>query len=434
MQAGLSTKNAPSPKVVVPHYAAGVLFFLVAAVLILIKSESVTQFYFGPDILAVTHLLVLGWITLIIFGALYQLIPVVMEVKLKSELLAHISLYSMILGVLMLSHTFMTSYISGNWEFYTAAVFIGLSVVLFAVNVVLTALKTKQKTVENLFIVTSGAWLLLTILLGIFIPLNTAEGWLPKSNLILLKVHMHIGVLGWFLTLVTGVASKLLPMFFIAHKLKIKFLKASYIGINLGLILLAVALYSENFGALFYTAIVLTATGFGLFIRYNFDAFKARLRKKLDIGMRITVWAFAFLGIALVAGILSAVNLEVLSSVSNSLKMVYGSSLILGFLTSLIFGQMYKTLPFIVWLKLYQDKVGKFKTPMPAAMYSELVAKLHFYTHLSAMFMLFGGMLSGMVILTQIGAVLLVATALLFGFNTLRIIFHKQKLEAIIKK
>ncbi len=433
MHAGLSTKNAPSPWVVVPHYAAGAAFLLLASVFMLLKASSITTNYFGPDILSITHQLVLGWVTIIIFGALYQLIPVVMEVKLRSELLAHISLYSMAIGTLALGHSFLSGYITVSPLFYIAAFLIALSVILFAVNVVLTALQTKQKTIENLFIVTSGIWLLITILLGIFIPLNAALGWLPKSNLALLKVHMHIGVIGWFLTLVVGVASKLLPMFFIAHKLNIKYLNYSYFGVNLGLIALALTLWFESFGVIFYVAAGILALGFFLFVRYVYDAFKARLRKKLDIGMKITVWAFPFLGLALIGGILSALNLEVLSIINNSMKTFYGMSIILGFLSSMIFGQMYKTLPFIVWLVHYQDKVGKFKTPMPASMYSEKVAKLHFYTHLASTLFLFAGIFTGYVWLTQIGASLMILTAGLFGFNTAKIILHRKKLEPIAK-
>ena len=85
MNAGLSTKNAPSPSVVLPHYAAGAIFFLIASILLLFASEDLTRSYIGSKVLGITHILILGWITVIIFGALYQLIPVVMEVKLFSE-------------------------------------------------------------------------------------------------------------------------------------------------------------------------------------------------------------------------------------------------------------------------------------------------------------------------------------------------------------
>ena len=44
--------------------------------------------YYHPRLLALTHVLALGWITLAIFGATYQLVPVVIERPLWSDRLA----------------------------------------------------------------------------------------------------------------------------------------------------------------------------------------------------------------------------------------------------------------------------------------------------------------------------------------------------------
>ena len=60
MQAGLSTKNAPSPSVVLPHYAAGAIFFIIASVLLFFAANDLTLTFIGTKILTVTHLLVLG--------------------------------------------------------------------------------------------------------------------------------------------------------------------------------------------------------------------------------------------------------------------------------------------------------------------------------------------------------------------------------------
>ena len=99
--------------------------------------------------------------------------------------------------------------------------------------------------------------------------------------------------------------------------------------------------------------------------------------------------------------------------------------------TSLILGQMYKTLPFIVWLKLYQDKVGKFKIPMPAHIYSEKVANLHYYTFLVAIFSLLIGIFMKESIIMQISAGAFLITAFLYSYNTFMILFHKEKLEPL---
>ena len=66
--AGLSTKNAPSPSVVLPHYVLGAIAFIVASVLLFFSAEDLTISYIGPRVLSIVHILILGWVTMIIFA------------------------------------------------------------------------------------------------------------------------------------------------------------------------------------------------------------------------------------------------------------------------------------------------------------------------------------------------------------------------------
>jgi hypothetical protein len=94
---------------------------------------------------------------------------------------------------------------------------------------------------------------------------------------------------------------------------------------------------------------------------------------------------------------------------------------------------MYKTLPFIVWLQRYQDKVGKYKTPLPNDMYSEKIANAHYYTSLIALTTLIVGVLLSNIVLIKVSSVLYVITALLYLYNNIVIVLHKEKLEPIQK-
>ena len=431
MQAGLSTKNAPSPSVVLPHYAFGAIVLVVASILMFFGAKDLTLIAFGPKILAITHLLILGWVTIIIYGALYQLIPVVMEVKLYNENLAYISFASMAIGMSMLIYGFWNTYIAANNFVEIGGSLVILSVLLFVINAVGSALKSTNRGVENRFIVTSIVWLLLTVLLGITIILNPIFNLIPRTNFELLEIHLGFGLIGWFLMLVIGVASTLLPMFFIAHKLNKKFLNYSYILLNSGLVLFSIALYFKLNMIITGAFILLMIAGILLFVRYNYDAYKKRLRRKLDIGMKLTVFAFPFLFLALIFGVLSIIDVDPINKMTTQFRLAFGISLILGFFTSLILGQMYKTLPFIVWLQRYQDKVGKFKIPLPNDIYSEKIADYHYYSFAVAIISLLIGVLSQFEIIIQISAFAFFVTALLFSINTFKIIFHKENAEPL---
>ena len=429
MQAGLSTKNAPSASVVLPHFAFGALSFLVAAVLLLFVAKDLTQHYLSPHLLALTHVLVLGWISMIIFGSLYQLIPVVMEVKLYSEKLAISTFILFGSGLIMLSASFWSFTFAHSLWMEIGGGLLLLAVILFAINAIKSAAKTERKTIENTFIVTAVLWLLLTVILGLVIVFNFAFNFLSMSHLQLLKTHAHMGLAGWFLLLVIGVASKLMPMFLIVHKLPTKLLNYAYFLINGGLILLSLAysFYPEIW--LLALSGLLVVSGIVLFLRFNQIAFGKRLRKKLDVGMKLSAMGFIMLALTILLGLISLFRPAFLQSFHMSTDMLYGITIILGFLSSLVLGQTYKTLPFIIWLKKYHSKVGKGKVPLPQELYSDKVANWHFYTYLIGMPILIIGVFISNVTLIQIAAVFIIITAILYNYNVFKILFHKEKVQ-----
>ncbi len=434
MQAGLSTQNAPSPWVVLPHFIFGALSFLLATVvMILYAGDLVLPFHLNSKMLTLTHIMVLGFITMIIIGALYQLIPVVMEVKLYSEKIAKATFYLFAFGVIILIINFWeaTFGVGQNWLWFEiSGTIILVAVLLFLFNTLKSAAKSTIKNRGNIFVKTAIIYLLITVLLAITMIINFAHPFLSVSDTDLLKMHMHLGLVGWFLFLVIGISSKLMPMFLIIHKLPEKRLDSSYYLLNGGLVLLVASLsfYPEQWLLIVSGLIMLAGVLFYLsFIRY---AFKHRFRKNLDVGMKLTAVAFGILAFVLLAGVVSLVVPGMWGLLSIRIEIVYGMSFVVGFLTALILGQTYKTLPFIIWLDKYQSKVGKQKTPLPQELYSDWVATLHMQTFIVGFVMLIAGELTGMVWLIQAAAVLLFITALLYNYNVFKIVLHKEKIEA----
>ncbi|HEY0667451.1 MAG TPA: cytochrome C oxidase subunit I, partial [Sphingobacteriaceae bacterium] len=92
-------QKTTSYKVVLPFYVYGALSFLLACVLLLINTSVIHQHYFQPQTLAITHLMALGWGTMIILGASHQLLPVLIEGKLSSDALAWWSFLFAALGI-----------------------------------------------------------------------------------------------------------------------------------------------------------------------------------------------------------------------------------------------------------------------------------------------------------------------------------------------
>ena len=427
MQTELSTKNAPSPWVVLPHYAFGALAFLAACILLFFTSPDLLQHYLSPRLFTLTHILVLGWITMVIFGALYQLIPVVMEVRLYSEKLAITTFVLFGAGLITLSVSFWTFIFGRSIGLEAGGYMIVVAILLFTINIILSALKTERKTIENTFIITSILWLLLAVIIGIIMVLNFAFQFISVSHLQLLKMHAHIGFIGWFLLLVVGVASKLMPMFLIVHGLPRKLLNYAFFLINIGLLMLSVGYYIFPEIWLLALSGLLVIAGIIAFLRFNYVAFSKRIRKKLDVGLKMSATAFIMLGISVILGVIAVISPDFTATFQIKIEITYGVLIVLGFLSSLVLGQTYKTLPFIIWLKKYQSKVGKTKVPLPMELYSDKIAHYHFYTFVAGIIILVAGILISGVVLIKIGAVLLVITAVLYNYNVFKIILHKEK-------
>jgi cbb3-type cytochrome oxidase subunit 1 len=66
--------------------ALGALVLGIAA--LIAKPDILAMYHYNQWVLATTHIFTLGWITSVIMGAMYQLVPVALETRLYSQRLA----------------------------------------------------------------------------------------------------------------------------------------------------------------------------------------------------------------------------------------------------------------------------------------------------------------------------------------------------------
>jgi len=152
------------------------------------------------------------------------------------------------------------------------------------------------------------------------------------------------------------------------------------------------------------------------------------MRKKLDIGMKLSAIALVVFSLSVVSFILVYFGNGVLGFPAGRIEIIAGILLVYGFFTGLILGQTYKTLPFIIWLFHYQKLVGRQKTPLPADLYSDRLATIHMYSFALSVILFMAGLLFSSEILLELGAVAMVFTSIVYGVNVYRMIFHKKQI------
>lgn len=421
------TKKVPPASVVLPHYAFGALCFFILSLMILFHSESFLGHYFNPALLSITHITVLGWISMVIFGALYQLVPVIMVAELFSNILARITFVLFTIGISLLSYSFAVFNL--GIVIQAAAVIICFSVILFAMNIYLTAKKAEEKNTESDFILASVFWLLVTVIVGTLLVFNFTNPFLNSDHLHYLKLHSHLGFAGWFVLLIMGVGSKLLPMFLLSSvQSKLK-LKIAYYSINTSLIFFfadaVIFLTTER--VVIYFGIALA--GIISFMLYIYEAFKSRARKNLDAGMKHSMLAFVLLIVPLLLGPIITVNIIDDDKHALSVVIVYGISILLGFISLLILGQTFKTLPFIVWLHKYKTPEAKIRQLLPKDMFSEKILKMQLSVFLFSYLLLQAGVIMRQVNSVKMAGALLVFSAILYNINVFKVLMYAIKLR-----
>ena len=416
--AQVSIGKAPANSAVLPFYATGAVMFFVLCVLMVFSSQSFTQHYFTPHLLTMVHVAALGWGTMIIFGAAHQLLPVICEQDLYSEKMASLVWYTLTLGMILLTTNFWN--LTVGWVMIAGGSLIVISATLYLVNVLKTSRINKKYSIQKLFLASSAIWLLFTVIIGLLLAINLKFPFFKQSHLEILKLHAHAGVGGWFLQLITGVSTKLVPMFLLGKSSKDYLLKWAFIFQNVGLILFLADGYFIGISSrvLIYTAIVLIGIIFWLL--YLYDTFKNRLRKRVELLMKHAFLSFLALVLSIV--LLPAVYF----SSGYRWTMLYGTLLFMGWITSIILGKTFKTLPFIIWNDHYKNLSGKVKVPLPKDLYSEKLTIWQFRIFIAAFIVFALGIILQQVIVIRAGAILWVVVAVLYNINVFKLMFHKR--------
>ncbi len=410
---------------VVPFYGYAALSFLAATFALFLSAEHLGLHYFMPQVLAVTHLFTLGWGTMVILGASHQLVPVLLERGLYSNRLALFSFATAATGIPLLVHGFYM--FSFRPPMMAGGILVLLSFLLFFINLWMSFKKAAAKNVHAVFVLTASGWLLFTAVAGLLLIFHIAKPFLPRTALQYLSLHAHAGIGGWFLLLITGVGSRLVPMFLISKYKNVRLLWVLYALINAGMICMLLVEFSILPGIWRLLPVILVAVSVFLFLFYCVQSWRMRIRKKTVDEMKLSFFSFAMMPLAVF--LLFFITGSSLSG-SQMLQwtILYGFLVICGWVTALILGMTFKTLPFIIWNKVYKARAGVSKTPAPVELYSKKIFRAMAVLFISAVAVCSGGLILLHQHLVQAGAGLLVLVAIAYCINVWNLVFHKPRL------
>ncbi len=359
MNRGLATGHAPSFQLIQAHVVLGLAGACLFGAGLVAVAPEMRGHFFQPHFLGLVHLCVLGWLMPIAIGAMHQLIPVVFEVPVRSERIAWIALVLYALGAAGLVGHMWT--LATGWGFTSAAILTTLGIWLYAANLLLTLARSQTSTLTGAYVIASLMWLLVAVTIGLSLSIHLHFPWLQFNHLQLLRAHAHAAGLGFFGLLVMGVAYRLIEMFLLSYGAKEGAGWLALAATNAGLLLLTLGLGSA-LRPLVVGGAAAIAIGVAAFLVQVRRIYVRRTKRKGDAAWGLTFASFCHLAIVALRGAGLAV-IDADPPTLDRLTLAYGLLALPGFVGSVVVGQLYKILPFLVWLHRFAPYVGLKRVP-----------------------------------------------------------------------
>ncbi|MEJ5263483.1 MAG: hypothetical protein WHT45_12420 [Ignavibacterium sp.] len=412
----IASSYSPPFRIVAKYFIAAIVSFVLMNLLLMINYNDINGHHFQPKILSITHIATLGFITMIIFGAMFQLVPVVLEIKLFSTLLAEIQFWIYLAGVIGLVYKFW--YFGSELSFTFPAILLNAAMFIFAFNIIASMIKVKNWNITGTFLAAAIFWLIVTAIAGILLAVNLDHPYIKINHLQYLKLHANVAFIGWVTMVIMGVSFKLIPMFTLSHGYELTLARWAFALVNFGLLGINWIMHYADTGIYNLIFGIAITIGLILYLIQIFIIFKKRIRKKLDVGLKFSAVSFVMLGISTLLGF-SFLFFEYENY--TNLTLIYGFMIIVAYISSLIVGQMYKIVPFLVWYHKYSGKVGIEKVPMLKDMFNEKLADYNLYLMLTGIASSVIAFLLQINFLLQIGFATLFVSSIIFSFNMFKV-------------
>lgn len=409
---GLSLDQAPPISVPFRFFLTAPIFAIIIGVLVLFNDPSQVMNRYSDISIAIVHLFTLGVLSMIIVGALQQMMPVLAGAVIKKPILfANVVHTALTLGTLLFALYFIYHI---KVLLMIATALLGISFVTFFVVAIKLLYKVKflNSTViaMRIFAVVG----LVTILLGLHLAGSHISGSIGAMHYSFVSIHILFGMFGFATMIIMGVAFQTIPMFYVAKSFP-KFVE-NKVPFILSFLLFAYIVF--EFLNIDLTIIkALFTVVIGLFAYYGIHSLNNRRRPIFDVTLLYWKSSLYMLLLSLFIWLFSK------DDISYLLAITFG----FGFLYSLLQGMTYKIVPFLCWFHLTSK--GYFTVPTMRELILEPMIRIQFYMYVSSvLFFVLAFFLSS--IFLYIGAGLFIFSNLLFLLN---IVLAVKKYREIAK-
>ncbi len=373
------------------YFAVAVVFLLAAQALMALGVGYPSAALRAPQTLIVVHCVTVGWLSLLMCGALFQFVPVLLARPIYSNMLPLPALILIVAGLGALIAGFLQ--LAGNlpWMphcFIAAGILLGsgFAVVLWTLG--RTFARAWPPNLPAQFVVVGLCAIAVTVTFGIVFALGYG-GYLHSALLAKLRVHalpLHViaGLGGWLTFTAFGVSHRLLAMFMLSPELDGPTTRWTlYLGtLALAIVVGAGTVAAAAAGGLEIVLSLAGLAGLACLALYGSDVvqlYRRRVRRVIELNSRMAAVALTHLA--------AAVLLIIASAALGGIARFSGALVFLvcfGWLTGLGLAKLYKIVAFVTWLECYGPVLGKTPTPRVQDLVVEPRAARWFWLYFAA--------------------------------------------------
>ncbi len=411
--------TGPSVWLPLRYLIAGQIGLSLALILALFHAEELLDFYYQGRLLAITHLITLGWITTTIMGASFLVAPLIFSTPLYSERLGRWQFPPLVIGIAIMVVHFWTGHYRG---LAAGAILVLAATILFLVNLSLTLRRISRKDVALPYLGAALTYLAATVILGNLMALDKVFDVLGGQVLATIQGHAHLAALGWVTLMILGVGHKMIPLLTALTAEEEKRSRRRFWLLNAGIIGLFLSLVTRS--RLVFPLTLVVVLGFASAFWRLARPWREGKAPRLDWSTRHVLAAFGCLGVAIVLGLTLASGLLADEALAARVAVVYAFLGLIGWITLMIIGMSYRVVPLLVWLHRYSPIVHDEVVPRVGELYSERCQVWSFLLLIPGVVLAAGSLLLESVIGLRAGLLLLGGGLLLFESNMLCVYSH----------
>lgn len=352
---------------------------------------------FAPTTLVAVHLTTIGWMTLLMLGALHQFVPVITNHQLASDQAPATSLTIILIGLGFMLFGFLNlpggllALPLGDLGLPIGGSIVIIGALISIVNLAITLWRSRPLGLPSLYVSVALGFFLVTLAMGTSLALLlTDPGVLSPGFLTILAnglpLHLLAGIGGWFTLIALGVGIKLLSMFSLAPEerglpghlafyLTTVGMSVAWLANVVGTALGSVAWLSGTSDIGWLS----TAVGVGIYLVDMVDMYHHRRRKELELNASMAPLALGMFGGAMILGaIVWVFGLWDRGAPAVIYLLLYG------WLGGLGLTQLFKIVPFLTWLERYGRRLGRGAVPRVQDLVNEPEARPAYLLYFAA--------------------------------------------------